>query len=374
MFVTWLPAHPDEGSMSMQRYWFSLDAAARSRSKELTVRCPLGSPVFPAKRRSRTRRALSRHIYYPLLVRARVRSGVVHVLDHSSAHLIPLLPAGCRVVATVHDLNPLRDSSDLSPAQAARFRRIVGHLRKADRLIAVSQFTADDVHRFLGVPADRIRVIPNGVDPVRRSPPSERTTPVDSALGERDSCLRVLAVGSTQRRKNLELLPPIFEAMSGLGASPTLVRVGEKLPHDLRRKLVRVLGESRLVELGTISAEELQRVYQRVDVLVFPSTLEGFGLPLLEAMAAGCPVVSSDAASLPEVGGDAALYFDPSDSDQAAQQILRVHTDSHLRNTMIALGRQRSEMYSWDRHLEGVLGVYREVWEAGGPERRPNPA
>jgi glycosyltransferase involved in cell wall biosynthesis len=132
------------------------------------------------------------------------------------------------------------------------------------------------------------------------------------------------------------------------------------------------VGEDRLLELGTITAPELRRVYHRADVLVFPSTLEGFGLPLLEAMAAGCPVVSSDAAGLREAGGDAALYFDPSDAHLGAQQILRVHSDSPLRETMIARGRQRSERYTWDRHLEGILGVYREVSEGGEGQPRPD--
>jgi glycosyltransferase involved in cell wall biosynthesis len=345
--------------MSMQRYWFSLAAAARRRSNDLSVRCPLGSPIFPARKRSRFRRALFRHLFYPLLIRARVRDGLVHILDHSSAHLIPLLPDNCRIVVTVHDLNPLRDSFGLSSAQTDRFRALIRHLQKAHRLIAVSQFTADEVQRSLDIPAERIRVIPNGVDPLRRS--EETVSTVDSRLPERDSSIRVLSVGSTLRRKNLAILPSIFEAMAAAGTTPSLIRVGEALPDELRRSLVRSLGEHRLVELGTLTAHQLERVYQQVDVLLFPSTLEGFGLPPLEAMAAGCPVVSSDAASLRETGGDAALYFDPSDAEQAARHIVRLLEDSQLRETMVARGRQRSAQYSWDRHLEGVVGVYREV-------------
>lgn len=219
MTVTWLPAHPDEGSMSMQRYWFSLARAARKQVHDLSVCCPLGSPIFPAPKRSRVRRGLFRHLYYPLLVRVRVRSGLVHILDHSSAHLIPSLPERCRIVVTVHDLNPLRDSSGLSLAQAARFREIVGHLRRADRLIAVSQFTADEVRRFLDIPPERIRIIPNGVDPVHPPTRKEGVAHV-RGLPERDSSIRILSVGSTLRRKNLDILPQVFAAISALGRTP----------------------------------------------------------------------------------------------------------------------------------------------------------
>src|SRR5262249_52737243 len=137
-----------------------------------------------------------------------------------------------------------------------------------------------------------------------------------------------------------------------------LLRVGPKLPEELAGRLREVLRPGHFVELGKLSDDELAGAYQAVDVYFFPSLWEGFGLPVLEAMAAGTPVVCSDASSLPEVGGDAALYFDPGAPEEAAYQLIRVLTDGALGESLRTDGVVRARQFTWERHAEALREIY----------------
>jgi alpha-1,3-rhamnosyl/mannosyltransferase len=175
----------------------------------------------------------------------------------------------------------------------------------------------------------------------------------------------VISVGSTPERKNLAALPGFFAKLRQDGWPVALVRAGDALPKPLAAELRDVLGEGGLVELGKVSTERLSGAYQRADFLIFPSRLEGFGLPVLEAMAAGCPVVCSNAASLPEVGGDAALYFDPDDVAAAASQAELLLGREEYRQDRIRVGLQWSRNFSWQTHFARLTAIYREMLGAG---------
>lgn len=351
--VHWLPAHPSAGAVSMLRHWRELDHVARAHPEPgLEISCPLGAPPDAVPRVGRLGRAWAKYATYPLRVGLGGGADVVHVLDHAFAHLLRFAPRGSRRIVTVHDLAPLDDGTLTAP-QLARFRRTLAWLNHADLLLPVSEFTAARLREFL-TRAPRIEVLPMGVDVAAFSRPRELPRDLPPAP-------RLLSIGTTLPRKNLAVLPAILERVTRDFGPVSLVRVGGPLPAALRAELDARLGPGRLVELGYARDEELIPIYQASDVLVFPSTLEGFGLPIAEAMAAGCAVVSSHAASLPEVGGDAAFYFDPHDPAAAAARIIEVLSQPRIRAGMIERGRRRARELSWENHFTRLAAIYRTL-------------
>ena len=349
----------------MDRYWRELENAFRrcsSAKEEWRVDCPLGEPPARTGEKGRWERAWQKYVAYPLRLRWAIQwqgIDVVHVLDHSFAHLLASVPRrGPRRIVTVHDLAPLRDPGDLTAAQQQRFLSNVSHVHGADLLLADSRHSADEVVGLLDVAPEKIRVLPLGVDVARFSarPESSEHTGLPRELAGRKV---VLSVGSNVARKNLGILPEVFRrtAVDGL----TLLRVGAPLPTVMAEELRRVLGQDGLIELVAASDEMLVRAYQRADALIFPSRIEGFGFPVLEAMAAGCPVVCTDVTSVPEVAGDAALFFGPDDPSEAARHLSRVLTDPACRARLVAAGHERAAGFSWARHFDGLLEIYRAV-------------
>ena len=347
--IAWLPAHPDEGSVSMQRYWhnlrreFPLAAGTEWRVAEALP------PAGFTPRAGRLRRFWSKHLAYPAAVRGLGRADLYHLLDHSFAHVLGALPRDARIVATVHDLAPLDEPGHLSAAQLRRFRATVGCLRRATRLVADSRATARRLAQELQVPEADIAVLPLAVDHAQFSP----RAPVRAGT-------YVLSVGGIDARKNLGALVLAMERAARDIPGLTLVRVGDALPAELRTALNAVLG-GHVEERGWVEDHELAGLYAGALALLLPSRLEGFGLPVLEAMACGCPVVCSDASSLPEVGGAAALYFDPSDGAAAGAHLARLATEPARRAEAVAAGIEQASRFTWEAHARGLAAIYRET-------------
>lgn len=252
-----------------------------------------------------------------------------------------------RTVSTFHDLFVL--TAEYSTADFRR--RFADQARQAaersDLIIAVSQFTAAQVRDLLGVEPGRIRVVPHGVHP-------------PSAQQSVDRRPLVLHVGAVQKRKNLvrlvrafSRLPPgwrlVLAGSAGFGAE----EVFEEIERSPRRGDIEVTGY-----LGQARLEEL---YRRAALLAFPSLDEGFGLPVLEAMAHGLPVLTSNRSALPEVAGDAALLVDPEDEEGLAGALERLALDRELRERLAAQGLARAALFPWRRAVEGTCRVYEEL-------------
>ena len=363
--ILWLPCLPSAGSLSMDRYWTELEHRRRGQPQDdLAITCALSGPPVATRRRDRLTRFWQKYLWYPVRAR-RVAAGadLVHVLDHTHANLLREVPPGTIKVATVHDLAPLRVPGTLTTGQRRRFHRVVATLCEADLLLADSRHTARDVVELLGCDEARIRVLPLGADLVQFH------TPQPAPLADWETRMAgrqvIISVGSVAERKNLAMLPDFLVRLRAAGWPVTLVRIGDELPSALARELRGVLGPE-LLELGKVSAEHLAGAYQRAALLIFPSRLEGFGLPVLEAMAAGCPVVCSDASSLPEVGGDAALYFGPDDNGAAAAQAEILLRGGEARGERIRAGRARAERFSWQTHFTALMEIYRGLLARGG--------
>jgi glycosyltransferase involved in cell wall biosynthesis len=215
--------------------------------------------------------------------------------------------------------------------------------RLADRVICISNDTANDVETRFGVPSDRIRVTPLGVDQIFFQPPR-----LPALIGEP----YVLFVGSEQPRKNLERLELAMDLLRARGYPHLLVTAGA----DAWGRVD--IGASFLRRLGNVPDDQLVSLYSNSSCLAIPSLHEGFGLPAMEAMAAGTAVVAANVAALPDVTGGAAVLVDPLDPADIADGLERAITE---RDRFVELGRRRVAAFTWERTAAMTAGVYREL-------------
>jgi glycosyltransferase involved in cell wall biosynthesis len=251
----------------------------------------------------------------------------------------------CSVI--VYDLVPFVEGAR-SQARAARIERatIRPALRRAAALLCISEATRSDLVARFPRAAGRAHVVPLGADP--RFASAQR----DPAVEERHGLDRpyVLAVGTLEPRKNLERL---IAAWRGLDGTHALALVGPRGWEEERIVEAARAGDVRL--LGRVSDEDLAALYAGCACFAYPSLYEGFGLPVLEAMAAGAPVLTSNVSSLPEVAGDAALLVDPLDTEALRAGLERLLSDEALRADLAARGRERAALFTWDRTAAATL-------------------
>ena len=284
-------------------------------------------------------------------------------LFHSPDFVLPPVWSGRRVL-TVHDLTFLRVPEHAHPVLREYLVRVVPRsVRRADLVLADSASTRNDVVELLGVEAERVRVVPAGVE--------ERFRPVTdpgelAAVRERYALERpfILGLGTLEPRKNFLGLVEAYARLLGRRGLPhDLVIVGGK--GWLYEPIFRRVGELGLGErvrfLGRAADEDLPALYTLASCLAYPSFYEGFGIPLLEAMACGTPVVTARTSSLPEVAGAAALYVDPHDPEDLADALDRVLHDQALRQALCQAGRVQAQQFTWRRAAEALLGAYRSL-------------
>jgi len=253
-----------------------------------------------------------------------------------------------RTVSTFHDLFVMT-SEYSTPEFRQRFAaqaRVAAE--RSDLIITVSRFTAGQVEALLHVEPARIRVVPHG---------ARRISP-DAPARKRERM--ILFVGAIQRRKNVVRLIEAFEQVApgwtlvlagstGFGAEEALERI-EASP---RKEDIRVLGY--------VTDAVLEDLFQRASVFAFPSLDEGFGMPVLDAMAHGLPVLTSNVSAMPEVAGDAALLVNPADTTSIAEGLVRLTEDQPLRQRLAQQGLLHSEGFTWERTIEKTWKVYQEL-------------
>ncbi|MDX6650833.1 MAG: hypothetical protein QOJ97_2784 [Solirubrobacteraceae bacterium] len=281
-------------------------------------------------------------------------------LVHSLGSTAPVRGAFRRVV-TVHDLIYRIVPEAHFGLRALGMRALVpAAVRRSDRVIAVSRNTRDDLVRLLRVPAERIDVVPSGVGTTARAEPEpEAQLRAHHELADRPV---VLAVSAKRPHKNLRRL---LDALALLPAErrPVLFLVGYPTEHEQElRRHANQLGLAGDVRFpGWVDAAELEGLYALASAFVFPSLYEGFGLPVLEAMARGVPVACSSRASLPEIAGGAALLFDPEAPTAIAAALERLLSDHELADRLRAAGREQAARFSWRAAAEGTLASYRRA-------------
>ena len=283
-------------------------------------------------------------------------------LFHASDHLLPCFSDRVRTVCTLHDLAFLVDPSVHTWTNRFFLSRMVPRfLKRADRVICVSECTARDATRLLGLDPAKIAVVPSGVD-ARFHPPSQGE--IASARGRLALPERyVLYVGTVEPRKNLSTLLRAWARLRRDGDPRRLVIAGKLgwLTDDFFRTLADHHLEGEVVRLGYVADADLPALYGGAEAFVFPSRYEGFGFPVLEAMACGTPVVCSNSSSLPEVAGDAALLHDPTNDEQLADSLARLRDDPVLRVDLAARGLARAATFTWERAARETVRVYERV-------------
>ena len=258
---------------------------------------------------------------------------------------------GPRIVMTCHDLSPLTEPTCHTLRHRFYFRHILPlRLRVVDHFIAVSHSTKKDMKRLCHIPQDRITTVHLGAPPV-----------FSTANSFKENYL--LAVGTLEPRKNLKRVIQAFLVLKQHreNVADRLLIVGTKgWDYDDTVELMQRHTDS-VQFLGYVSDHELQNLYRKAKGLIYPSIYEGFGLPVLEAMAMGCPVVTSDRSSLPEIGGNAVLYVNPHDISQIAAAMEKLLTDDGLRRTLAERGLARASRFSWERCAQETVAVYQEI-------------
>jgi len=290
-----------------------------------------------------------------LLPGAARRAGVE--LVHSLASTAPF-HGPFRRITTVHDLIYLVHPEAHFGVLALGMRAVVGlSVRRSDRLIAVSQSTAHDLEQRLHVPTAKIDVVPNGVlEPPADAPPPAAEVRAKFDLGERDV---LLAASAKRPHKNLLRL---LEALASLPAErrPVLLLPGYATEHEQelreRAEALGITSDTRF--LGWLGPTELEGLYAVSSAFIMPSLYEGFGLPVLEAMARGVPVACSDRSSLPEVAGDAALLFDPEDVGAIARAVDTLLHDDATAARLRAAGPEQARRFSWERAARETVAAY----------------
>jgi len=285
-------------------------------------------------------------------------------LFHAPHYVLPPLTP-CRSVVTIHDLIHLRFPEYLPNRLAYSYARamIWSAIRRADRVLTVSEASKRDILRFFNVSAGKVEVVPNAIDDRFGIPPTDEEV---AQVRERYQLQApfLLYAGNIKPHKNLERLIEAFGDVRRRGFDRLkLLIIGDQVTKyaTLRHAVHRCKLHTHVRFFGFVPDRMLAVLYRLADAFVFPSLYEGFGLPPLEAMACGTPVVTSNVSSLPEVVGDAALLVDPYDTRAIADALERVLSDEALRRDLVARGLERAKEFSWERSVRRIREVYAEV-------------
>ena len=284
---------------------------------------------------------------------------------HATCFTLPVARAWRGAVVTIHDVVFRRHPELVEPGLRAYLSEWSEFAaRTADRVTTVSEHARGEIAEVLAVDPDRIRVIPPGVDDrFRPMPPDEARRSVSRDLRLPDRY--VLFVGALEAKKGV---PHLIEAFAAVAESPgltdlRLVLAGGRgpAPLDVEGLVDRWGLTERVVLPGYVADEDLPGLYAAAEAFVYPSLYEGFGLPVLEALASGVPVIAGDRSSLPEVCGAAAVLVDPEDPSALAEALKTVLTDDDRRQALAKAGPTQAGQFTWRRMAEAMLDLYREV-------------
>ncbi len=295
-------------------------------------------------------------------------------LFHSPDFTLPPTLPGVPTLLTVHDLSFIRDPASAWPSLRDFLNKAVPRsVQRATHVLADSVATKDDLIELFGTPAEKITVLYSGVE--ARFGPIRDQAEIDRVCAKYQLPRPfILSVGTLQPRKNYGRLIEAFAQVTAARASTSL-RSAQHAPQSAQPHLVITGGKGWMVETifeqvkrsglegrvhfpGFVDDADLPALYAAADLFAYVSLYEGFGLPLLEAMACGTPVIGSNTSSLPEVIGEVGLQVDPRDVDAIARAMQQMIDQPELRERSIGLGLERAKTFTWEKAARELLGIY----------------
>jgi len=277
------------------------------------------------------------------------------ILFHTMDHKLPLLSRN-RNVVTIYDLAFFKYPETVNKLHLMRYKQFTADaIRRADRIIAISQSTKCDLMEMFDIRQDAIDVTPLAPDARLFHP---------GVLPEGRKEKYILAVGTLQPRKNYPMLIRAFNRVcSQAGEVLELLIVGRQgwMWDDIIREAEKSAWRARIQFLGYLPDKQIARLYAGAEAFVMPSLYEGFGIPPLEAMSCGVPVITSNSSSFPEVVGDAGVMLDPNDETLWADTILKILGDRELRNELKGRGLAKAAQFSWQRTALTTMQTYQKT-------------
>jgi glycosyltransferase involved in cell wall biosynthesis len=271
----------------------------------------------------------------------------------------------CKSVMTIHDLMALKHPEFLEAEGVVYYKkRIYSSIKRADAIIAVSDFTKGEIVEFLDIPEEKIRVIHNGISTkFQNINDNNKIEDVKDKYGLKGQQY-LLFVGNIEPKKNIETLIYAYIQLRNetIYKYPLLI-VGNKTWHFQKIwEIVKKLNaENNIIFTGVVDDEDLPFLYNGAEIFIFPSLFEGFGLPVIEAMACGIPVIASNRASIPEIVNDAALLIDPLNRQEIAEAMYEVISNTKLKKRLIEKGLKQSQNFSWKKTAIETLKLYYEI-------------
>jgi glycosyltransferase involved in cell wall biosynthesis len=308
-----------------------------------------------------------RYLHFPLTLRKH-EPDIFHIIDHSDGHFVYWLKNTSKpIIVTCHDLiNFLHPENASSQARIpsismAVWKFAVRGIRKADRIITVSAYTAKDVAQILDVKPERLTIVPNAVESIFRPLPQTEAEVFRQQHKISSEKICLLNVGSNQPRKNVFTALKALEALIAKGVPIHLLKTGADFTSEQKKFIQTYNLEDCITYLGKPDKTTLVKIYNAADILLSPSLYEGFGMTILEAMACGTPVITSNVTSLPEVAGDAAILVEPMDIQAIVEAVCHLQFDGEYRQLLIDKGLERARLFTWETTAEQVAKSYEKL-------------
>ena len=301
--------------------------------------------------------------YFPHKVRSQSRKdSVLHFTSQIQAHVLNFYRLRPSVV-TCHDFFPAISSEHPISDRVAVRLGLRGLLR-ADKICSVSHYVKEELQKHLPIDPSKIEVIHSGVDHRRYVPFSDREK-VRHAIGLPTKKIIFLYVGSEQPRKNLPLLMRALGHLKKMGLDFILVKIGIPQWKGGRKQTLEAAKrngvDDKILLLDSVNEIDMPKYYQSADAFAFPSLYEGFGLPLLEAMACGCPVLALRRTSIPEVVGDAGILVEEDNPVAFAEALAKIVEDDDLKKKLSSKGIARSSQFSWEVAAQKYEDIYEQL-------------